>query len=394
MKKKWIAGLCGAACMALLFMPANVTMVNSQMGAGVVYAAATDTQYDGTLTIPVTDSIQPVETVSLEGTLTDVNTEDVYLLDVKESAITLTIEGITDRMSNSMELQTLMGNTLKSCTLNSYSPMIDTTTGTCQESINNYYLAKGQYLCRISRNYGEGQFSYKVKAHSVDAAETKTISVGKKYLAYGKNVQYKKITIKEPGKLTIKCNVYDTLSEAYDTQLVNNLGREVVLCNKNKKELTKESGTTTSKSYGVKKGTYYIKIFSGYSRDYAVYSTAFSKANPAGSTKKSAKTITKKYKNYVMESGSSSAQWFKFSLKKAKKLKVYVSNLTDGALTVEVYDRKSKSPSSLYLDKDKYINIQRVQGNKVIKWEKGTYYIKITKRLNNSQGGTVKVRIK
>lgn len=402
MKKKWIALLCGAACTASLFMPVGLSIGNTGIGQTVV-CEAEEAQYDGTVTIPVTDNLEPVKEVTMQGTISNTNTEDVYLLNVEESAVTLTIEGNIDNMSVDMDLQTLMGNTLKHCPLFEYSPMIDTTTASRQTGVQNYYLAKGQYLCKISKNYVPSyapenpEMSYTVKAYSIDAGTTKSISFGKKYLAYGRSaVQYKKITVKKPGKLTIKSNKYKNLSEVYDTQLVNNDGDYFTLCDKNKKELTKEQRGTTVKSYGVKKGTYYIKLSNPYD-DYRVYSASFTSADLAGNKTKTAKTVTKNWKSYTMLSGGtpeSTAQWFKFKLDKPRKLKLYVTNLSDGAVSVRIYKKNKEDGSFTVKAGGNSGPIHRVSNNKEIKWDKGTYYVKVSKYYDDASGGIIKVKLK
>lgn len=398
MMKKWIVKLCSMACMASLLVPIGVAVESGKTGQHIVYAAE-DTQYADTLTIPVTDSIKPVQVISVQGTITDVNTENVYLLNVEESAVTLSIEGNTDHMQGQLELQTLMGTTLEKCSLGNSSPVIDTTTTLRQESIQNYYLAKGQYLCKISKYSGGGELSYTVKAHSVDAAETKTISFEKKYLSYGDNVQYKKVTVKKSGRLTIQCNQYKNLSDVYDTQLVNNDGAKFTLCNQNKKAITAETNwMTTSKSYGVKKGTYYIKFSNIYEnwRDYRTYSVSFTYADLASNKKSTAKTITKKWQSYTMLSGGTeknSAQWFKFTLKKAKKLKLYVANLTDDKIQVEIYNKKNRDENKILKQGQSSSGIRRLSGGKEVKWPKGTYYVKITKYFSDASG-IIKLKLK
>lgn len=402
MKKKWLAGVCVATCVASLLTPGSMTMWGRQTTGSIAYAETSTTQYDGTYSVPVTsavsknDSVASVQQVSFEGKISESNTEDIYLLNVQDSAISLEFQGIVpDNVFLEMELQTLPGNTLKSCTLSDSSNMIDTTTGTRQEGIYRYYLAKGQYLCKISKYYGNGEGTYKVNAYSVDAAETKSISIGKKYVSYARHgAQYKKITVKEAGKLTIKSNMYGSLTEIYDTQLVNNEGDYFTLCNSKKKELTGQATGQTSKCYGVKKGTYYIKLSNAYS-EYRVYSASFKKAGaPTNTKKKKAKTITAKKKSYVLTSGSNAVQWYKFTLKKAKKMKLYVDNATDGKLRIEIYEKKEGSPSCVYVDASCSTDIQHVQNNKVIKWDKGTYYIKICKYYANNTGGIVSVKLK
>ena len=184
MKKKWLAGICVMTCVASLLAPGSMTMQDKRATSNIAYAETTNTQYEGTYTVPVTstvsknDSIASIKKVSFEGNISDSNTEDVYLLNVQESGVNLEIQGAVENLSARMELQTLAGNTLKSCILNSYSEMIDTTTGTREAGIYKYYLAKGQYLCKISKNYGSGTLAYKVNTYSVDASEAKGISFG------------------------------------------------------------------------------------------------------------------------------------------------------------------------------------------------------------------------
>lgn len=387
-------------CVASLLAPGSMAMQDKRATSNIAYAETTNTQYDGTYTVPVTstvsknDSIASIKKVSFEGKISDSNTEDVYLLNVQESSVNLEIQGIVQGLSIEMELQTLAGNTLKHCILDSGSDMIDTTTGMKEEGIYKYYLAKGQYLCKVSKHYGSGELAYKVNAYSVDASETKSISIGKKYISYARNAaQYKKITVKEAGKLTIKSNMYDSLSKVYDTQIVNNEGDWFTLCNAKKKELTQRSTSETSKCYGVKKGTYYIKLSSTYP-DYRVYSVSFKKAGtPTNTKKKTAKTVTKKLQSYVLTSESSATQWYKFTLKKAKRMKFYINNQTDDRLRIEI-QKKGDSASVLYVDKNAYTNIQRTNYGKVTKWEKGTYYVKITKYYTSNTGGIVQVKLK
>lgn len=400
MKKKWLTGICVMTCIASLLTPGSMATQDRHVINNIAYAETVNTQYDGTYTVPVTstvgknDSLVSMKKVSFEGSISDSNTEDVYLLNVQDAGVNLEIQGIVQDLSVKMELQTLAGNTLESCTLNNYSDMIDTTTGMKEEGIYKYYLAKGQYLCKVSKRYGSGELAYKVNAYSVDASETKSISIGKKYISYARHAaQYKKITVKQAGKLTIKSNRYDSLSQVYDTQLVNDKGDYFTLCNAKKKELTSASVGTTSKCYGVKKGTYYIKLSNTYS-DYRVYSVSFKKAGtPTNTKKKTAKTVTKKLQSYVLTSESSATQWYKFTLKKAKKMKFYVNNQTDDRLRIEI-QKKGDSASTLYVDKNDYTNIQRTNYGKVTKWEKGTYYVKITKYYTSNTGGIVQVKLK
>ena len=90
MKKKGLLIFGGATYLLSLLIPATVTTNNSVVKATTIAATQpTNAQYNSTLVVPVTteSAITACEKISTDGTLSPTNAEDIYELDVQESAL-------------------------------------------------------------------------------------------------------------------------------------------------------------------------------------------------------------------------------------------------------------------------------------------------------------------
>ena len=173
-------------------------------------------------------------------------------------------------------------------------------------------------------------------------------------------------------------------------------GNNVTLYNSKKKAISNSNYTSSSNEYmtyyGVKKGTYYIKI-SGKGL-YNITAHVAKKAAIPATTKAKAKKVTSSTKYYVMPASTKkSSAWFKFTISKPKKVTLTTSYIGDYSLDVKIY-KGSKSVDSfkLYNNDKKGRYYSNFLTGKEVTWPKGVYYVKVTKTKTDS--GIVGVNIK
>lgn len=183
---------------------------------------------------------------------------------------------------------------------------------------------------------------------------------------------------------------------------VNELGNYVsdnggtaylTLCNSKKEPISDEcynySETNNRQVFGVKKGTYFIKVNSLYG--YRIKATLKAQSDAAGSSKSKAKTIEigKTVKGLIYATDKTSkVDWYKFVLPKRQSVKITfkgnVCNGTGGFKMVIV------PPSNVTLYGNTpdigygtgFTTISESDGT----WSKGTWYIKVTKTGENTCG--------
>lgn len=180
---------------------------------------------------------------------------------------------------------------------------------------------------------------------------------------------------------------------------------KVTLCNSKKKVISAQSSlkkfTLNGKlesghaSYGVAKGTYYVKVQAN-TPIYAIsYGTAKYTTKP-GTKKSKATSISKgKSKKAVLEASTSKkTQWYKLKLSKkgtmkinfdgyvapGTKIKMSLVNSKGKAIKILV-DRKKKSGITMSGKVNSYIPAEIVSNGKM---KKGTYYVKIEKSSKKS----------
>lgn len=132
--------------------------------------------------------------------------------------------------------------------------------------------------------------------------------------------------------------------------------------------------------YGVKKGTYYIKV-SG-EDNYSLAAAVEKTTNKGGTSKKKATTISqKKTIKGVMPAGekSTATDWYKFKVTKNKVLQIKLDTANNGMFQFWLYGPSYKNGiwiDSLENEGGTYYSINSLTKKKV-KVAKGTYYIKV-----------------
>ena len=154
---------------------------------------------------------------------------------------------------------------------------------------------------------------------------------------------------------------------------------------------TDVNSSSFSKQFALKKGTYIIRVTN--TKRYTIR-TKFKAVNDQGNTVKKKKGTNLKKKvtmTALFGAGDTynKTEWFKFKLKKPKKVTLTMSAYGDASYRVTFYGPKpfkkgdTTYVSSGYTRTVKYW-IQR--GSKKLKLKKGTYYIKIQRTSNDVSG--------
>ena len=218
------------------------------------------------------------------------------------------------------------------------------------------------------------------------------------YVASGVNVDtsaniYHKLTVNSSGLLTVGAN------EIYVSSYSGNVsyyGMYVQLYNSKMKLLDiYDSGEYVNAVnedvavYGVKKGTYYIKV-SG-EQNYAIAASFEKTTNKGGTSKKKATTLKhNRTTSGIMPAGekSSATDWYKFKVTKSKKLRLNISTTGNGYFKFYLYGPSYKNGcyiDSLWNEKGTYYSINSLTRKK-LKVKTGTYYIKVVRSTKKSSG--------
>ena len=195
---------------------------------------------------------------------------------------------------------------------------------------------------------------------------------------------YHKFTVPASGILAVSGNK----SYSWGTGSMN-----VTICNSKKKELTYSNYVNASSdrylTYGIKKGTYYLKT-SGNSN--YVLACSFTKVADKGAASKSkAYSVTqKKVITGVIPMGEnqSKADWFKIKVGKNKKLYFDIASSCSGKIRFQLYGPSVKSGCTI-------ATISKGEGNyyignlvtrKATKLKAGTYYVKVSRSTKSATG--------
>ena len=154
---------------------------------------------------------------------------------------------------------------------------------------------------------------------------------------------------------------------------------------------TDQNSSSYVREYALKKGTYYLRVTN--TKNYRIIGK-FKAVNDQGNTvkkKKGTKIGKKKTMTALFGAGDTynKTEWFKFKLKKPKKVTLVMGAYGDASYRVTFYGPKpfkkgdTTYVSSGYTRPVKYW-IQR--GSKKLKLKKGTYYIKIQRTSNDVSG--------
>ena len=398
MKKKLVSGLCAIACMASVFSPAGEFAMAKTIQDSASVKTATSAK--GTINVPNQKTNVQVTPSTMMGTLVQGTTEaDSYNLVVEKSALNvqLTTNGNVAGATK-MTLKTAAGVEVGSVTQH----------GNGSSLLSSVPVEQGNYILEVSPASGAAvQTQYQIATSSISAATEDALELyGDTSLAYAGagEVQYREVEVETAGILAISSVQFATsdLGNYYaNSGQVNFQKQKIALCDEYMEELVPMAEgeySTYTKTYGVKKGVYYIKI-EGNANYYTMAST-FTGGSLATNKKANAKKITKKFKDYAMlaEVGNKKAtQWYKFTFNTATKKKVILKFLGEGALDVKIYRETQEVYSREQFPANKKLSVfmkSTVKGNQ-IPWQKGTYYVKVTRNADyDYTNGLISVRLK
>lgn len=172
-------------------------------------------------------------------------------------------------------------------------------------------------------------------------------------------------------------------------------GSYVTLLNAKKKALSEaewvSGGANTGKfTFAVKKGTTYHflvtsnGINAGNIQSISVKNTAV-KEKSGAKKKKAVKIKAKKTVKGTILPGSKTADWYKFSLKKKKKVTLNFNGNITGGLKITVYTKGGKKIGSYVNNGGSHV-LRLTHSRTYGKVDKGTYYIKISRNNSLSSG--------
>ena len=214
-------------------------------------------------------------------------------------------------------------------------------------------------------------------------AATKTITL-KSGKVYNQTVQkygdtyYYKITVPKTGYLTVK-------GYAYSKYKANtNYSMRMTLCNSKKKPVDSSYGTGSSENrgykvyYGVKKGTYYLKVTDG-----APYklSYSFKAVTEKSGSKKSKAVALKKNKAagglQIAGESASKADWYKIVLPKKQKVTLTYSTKANNTIWFKIIPASKNVYLSGSLEYCMWDQTKTVTTKD--KLPAGTYYVQVYK---------------
>ncbi len=188
-----------------------------------------------------------------------------------------------------------------------------------------------------------------------------------------------KVTIEETGYISIGIESENAYANAY-----------MSLLDSKKKEIEQQEFVNVTKKdtmyYGVKKGTYYIKVKSSMGIHSISYS--FHKVKDNGATKKAKATVLnvggKANTGIILaDSKETTADWFKFTLKESTKVAIKISGNTNNTIRFEI---ESDSVNFFWNNLKITNNTKENTGTLSNALPKGTYYIKVYKGKSGSSG--------
>lgn len=385
MKKRILASICAITCAFTMSSPVyakGLIEEPQQLDTSVVQTM----NELGTYNISVcsnADQIQPTAITSITGTLNATNLTDTCTINVPERAVLVLYSSATYPSATvSIDLKSQAGVSLETQSL--YS----STSGISEEVDDGIFVEPGTYTLTYTANSNiKDNVTYTTKIMAYTAATEESVEVGAGYVGFHKAGEdvYKMITVTKGGLLEVGATQYAGWGKAIltgDTSSVYTNGEKVTLCNSNKKPITAQETTSSSTGYSnfyaVKPGTYYVKISSNYD-DYYVFATKLTAGGVTNNTSKAkAQKLSNKYKATLMPiGGSSKTRWYKVTLKKKKKIKLFYDfyGTQDGAVKVTVCNSKGKKltySSTICSGRSGTLSTQSA-------YKKGTYYIQVSK---------------
>ena len=269
---------------------------------------------------------------------------------------------------------------------------------TSTSSSNNYawfsgtspYITAGTYTLTVQSNTLTGYGSFAVRMDGINASSSGTIKAGENYLGYNNKTTYKKFTVS--SNRVVGITAFDS-----DSTGTNTSGIYITICNSKKKAISKKICTSSSDKYtalfGLKKGTYYVKISS--IGTYFIGLTNSKKGTIGATSKKKAKKITSSYKNYIIPASTSkSSAWFKYNMKKSAKKTLSIGYNGNYSVKATIYKgSKAVYTYTIYNGKGLDFSYTNLARTKKVKWQTGTYYVKISKN-QKTDSGLISIKIK
>ncbi len=208
--------------------------------------------------------------------------------------------------------------------------------------------------------------------------------------------------IKEGEKITAaagKEKVYFTVKLKSDSQISVTTDRTLGLYDSAKKDMN-FSFNEDKKSTYLKKGTYYLGLYNG-SADFSFTTSKIKFDNNVTKKKAKAITIGKALKvNFACTAKKNSKRFYKFTLKKAKKITVKADVKECGSTALSIYQKNGDTAPWIYATVEKSGKVafegqlkksgKEFSGAKSVKLPAGTYYVE----LDNTFGGAAKITIK
>ncbi len=385
MKKRILASICAITCAFTMSSPVyakGLIEEPQQLDTSVVQTM----NELGTYNISVcsnADQIQPTAITSITGTLNATNLTDTCTINVPERAALVLYSSATYPSTTvSIDLKSQTGTSLETQSL--YS----STSGISEEVDDGILVEPGTYTLTytVGSNITDN-ITYTTKIMAYAAATEENVETGAAYIGFHKAGEdvYKKITVKKAGLLQVAATQYTHWGKAVltgDASSSYTYGEKLTLCNSNKKPITEQETTSSSNGYtnyyAVKAGTYYVKISANYD-DYYMFVTKLEAGGVTNNTSKAkAQKLSNKYKATLMPiGGSSKTRWYKVTLKKKKKIKIFYDfyGTQDGAAKVTVCNSKGKKltySTTIFSGKSGTLSTTSA-------YKKGTYYVQVSK---------------
>lgn len=195
---------------------------------------------------------------------------------------------------------------------------------------------------------------------------------------------YHKFTVSTSGVLAVSGNrVY-----SWGTGNMN-----VTICNSKKKELTYSNYVDASGdrylTYGIQKGTYYIKSSGNSSY---ILAASFKKVSDKGAASKGKAYAISQKKTITgvipMGEKTNKADWFKIKVAKNKKLYFDIASSCSGSIRFQLYGPSVKSGCTVATmsNGNGTYYIGNLRTRKPIRLKAGTYYIKVSRYTKSATG--------
>jgi hypothetical protein len=233
----------------------------------------------------------------------------------------------------------------------------------------SFFLDKGTYYIR-TKGASSGASTIRYDLAALGSADY-TLKSGKTVeVRNGSDKTYTYLKFKAPSNGYLKLTMCTASKTGY-----------VALCNAKRSPLSKDNFMDASGVwgedtlvYGLQKGkTYYIRVRSSYT--YMQIKAAFKSVTEKSGSKQSKAVKIKSGKSVkgLIIAGSSTADWYKFTLSKSKTITVNVKGNTNSKLHVVLYNSKGKAIASSTPHGSDFSVKLKTSG----KQAKGTYYIKV-----------------